>query len=246
MARELYLSGKPVYKGEQPPLDGTGVVWQHVNVFAPPELTRTFAHLERELPPGGIPVYLAARRTGARSFVLWADENREARVATVVTVSCADGVAVYQVLGPQGELLCTIERAKAFSKGLRTRWTLSRPGEPDVVGYKGRLIWWCMWWFFSPLLPIGWLGAVFNMSDLPRSPGRIIWRTHGRALLEFKVTSHKIHLRDPALDGRVGAALLALVRSFDWQSGGWDSWTEKHAQQLSKTSRLSRPSRSAK
>lgn len=238
--RRLTLRSKPVYRGEQSPLDGTGTVWHHVDVSAPGSI-RTIAHVERELPPGGIPAYLAARRTGARSFVLWADEHRGARLATVVTVSCANGVAVYQVLGPQGEHLCTIERAKAFSKGLRTRWTVSRPGEPGMVGYKGRLVWWCTWWLFSPLLPVVWASAVFSTADAPRSPGRIIWRTRGRALLEFKVMSNEIHLHDPALDEGVGAALLALVRSFDWQSG-WDGSTEQQAQRVSRMSRRNKPS----
>jgi hypothetical protein len=239
--RRLKLHTKPVYQGEQAPVEGTGVVWHHVEVFPAQGSARTIAHLERELPPGGIPAYLAARRTGARSFVLWADEHRGALLATVGTVSSANGVAAYQVLGPQGELLCTIERAQAFRKGLRTRWTMSRPGEPDLVGYKGRLIWWCTWWLFSPLLPIVWVAAVFSMSDVPRSPGRILWRTRGRALLEFKLVWNEIHLHDPELDERVGAALLALVRSFDWQNG-WDGWTEKQAQRVSRMSRRNRPS----
>jgi hypothetical protein len=109
------------------------------------------------------------------------------------------------------------------------------------VGYKGRLIWWCTWWLFSPLLPFVWVAAVFSMSDVPRSPGRIIWRTRGRALMEFKVMSNEIHLLDPELDERAGAALLALVRSFDWQNG-WDGWTEKQAQRVSRASRRNRPS----
>ena len=238
--RRLKLHGKAVYQGDKASLDGTGEVWHQIDVFAPGEV-RTIAHLERELPPGGIPAYLAARRTGARSFVLWADEHRGARAATVVTASCANGVAVYQVLGPQGELLCTIERAKAFSKGLRTRWTVSRPGEPDLVGYKGRIIWWCTWWLFYPLRPFVWVAALFSMSDVPRAPGRVIWRTRGRALLEFKMMWNELYLRDPELDERVGAALLALVRSFDWQSG-WDGWTEKQAQRVTRMSRRNRPS----
>lgn len=45
---------------------------------------RAVAYVERELPPGGTPEYLAARGTGARSFVLWADEHRAGRVATLV------------------------------------------------------------------------------------------------------------------------------------------------------------------
>ncbi|MDX2407245.1 hypothetical protein NJO91_29480 [Streptomyces microflavus] len=37
---------------------------------------RVVAYVERELPPGGIPAYRAARGSGARSFALWADEHR--------------------------------------------------------------------------------------------------------------------------------------------------------------------------
>ncbi|MFD7969130.1 hypothetical protein [Streptomyces clavifer] len=52
-----------------------------------PGTSRPVAHVERESPPGGVPAYLAARRSGARSLVLSADEHRQARVATLVTVS---------------------------------------------------------------------------------------------------------------------------------------------------------------
>lgn len=52
-----------------------------------PGTSRPVAHVERESPPGGVPAYRAARRSGARSFVLSADEHRQARVATLVTVS---------------------------------------------------------------------------------------------------------------------------------------------------------------
>ena len=132
------------------------------------------------------------------------------------------------MLGSQGELLCTIERAKAFRKGLRTRWTVSRPGEPDAVGYKGQIIWWCTWWLFSPLLPFLWLASLLNIDGAPpRSPGRIIWRTRGRALLEFKAMSHEVHLRHPDLDERAGATLLALVRSFDDRPARWDTVPKK-------------------
>ncbi|WP_328843437.1 hypothetical protein [Streptomyces sp. NBC_00258] len=60
---------------------------------------RVVAYVERELPPGGIPAYLAARSSGARSFVLWADEHRRERVATLVTLSATGGVATFQALG---------------------------------------------------------------------------------------------------------------------------------------------------
>ncbi|MFJ6854223.1 hypothetical protein ACIQM3_27515 [Streptomyces sp. NPDC091271] len=77
-------------------------VARKIDFFVKPGPSRTVAHVERELPPGGVPAYLAARGSGARSFVLWADEYRGARAATVVTVSCGKGTSVYQVLGAQG------------------------------------------------------------------------------------------------------------------------------------------------
>lgn len=133
---------------------------------------RAVAYVERELPPGGIPAYLAAHKTGARSFVLWADEHRGSRVATVVTQSAHNGVATYQVLGAHGEVIGTLVREKALrGRGVRTRWTVAQPGLPEAVGYKGRMFWWLVCWPLSPLLPFALLIAVFNASDLPRAPG---------------------------------------------------------------------------
>ncbi len=132
---------------------------------------RAVAYLERELPPGGIPAYLAARATGARSFVLWADEHRGSRVATLVTQSAHKGVATYQVLGADGEVIGTLVREKALrGRGIRTRWTVKQLGVPEAVGYKGRIFWWCVWWLLSPLFPFSFLAAVFNNGDLPRAP----------------------------------------------------------------------------
>ena len=85
---------------------GPEPVARTIDLFAKSGPSRTVGYVERELPPGGIPAYLAARGNGA-----------------------------------QGELLCVVVREKAFRKGLRTRWTVSRPGESDVVGYKGRIVW---------------------------------------------------------------------------------------------------------
>ncbi|MFB7478631.1 hypothetical protein ACFUEM_23620 [Streptomyces anulatus] len=85
-----------------------------------PGPARAVAYPERQLPQGGIPAYLAARKSGVRSFVLWADEDRRERVATVVTESAAGGVATFHVLGAHGEHLGTIVREKAFrGRGLR-------------------------------------------------------------------------------------------------------------------------------
>ncbi len=198
-------------------------VARKIAFFAKPGPSRTVGHVERELPPGGVPAYLASRGSGVRSFVLWADENRGARVATVVTASSVKGVSVYHVLGAQGELLCTVVREKAFTKGLRTRWTVSRPGAPDVVGYKGRIVWWCVWWLFSPLLPLFYVASALNGDGEPlRGPGRIIWREGGRVPLQYKAHGKILYLHEPLLDSRAGAGLLALVRSFDGRLVAWD------------------------
>ncbi|MGW0776466.1 hypothetical protein ACWD01_23065 [Streptomyces sp. NPDC002835] len=185
---------------------------------------RPAAYAERELPPGGIPAYLAARDSGARSFVLWTDEHRGGRVATVVTESARRGVTTFQVLGAQGEVIGTVVHKKAFRGwGVRTRWTVRQPGL-EAVGYKGRLFWWLVWWLLSPLLPVLLVAALSEGSgDLPRSPRRIIWRASGQVPLEFKSFGDKLLLTAPGLDWRLGAALLALVLSFDgWIGNPWD------------------------
>ncbi|MDX2389553.1 hypothetical protein NJL88_05665 [Streptomyces sp. DK15] len=184
------------------------------------------AYPERELPPGGIPAYLAARKRGARAFVLWADEHRRERVATVVTQSAAGGVASFQVLGSHGEHIGTIVREKTFrGRGLRTRWTVTPPGGPDAVGYKGRIVWWCVWWLCLPLMVLIVLVSAFDSSPgvggAARGPRRIRWRAGGRMPLEFRSGGDKLHLHEPDLDWRLGAALVALVRSFS--SIRWDA-----------------------
>jgi hypothetical protein len=186
---------------------------------------RAVAYVERELPPGGIPAYLAARDTGARSFVLWADELRGSRVATVVTESAAHGVATYHVLDARGELIGTLVRAKAFrGRGIRTRWTVHQPGVGEAVGYKGRIFWWLVCWLLFPLLPFVLIAALFENSDVPRAPRRIKWRGGGRLLLDFRPIRDRLELRAPEVDWRLGAALLALLRSFDgWFHTSWDS-----------------------
>ncbi|MEU3837442.1 hypothetical protein [Streptomyces microflavus] len=146
---------------------------------------RVVAYVERELPPGGIPAYRAARGSGARSFALWADEHRRERVDTVVTLSATGGVATFQVLGAHGELIGTIVREKALrGRGLRTRWTVTQPGGPEAVGFKGRILW---------CLPLMALVLVFSVLDgtpgneggVARGPRRIRWRAQGQLPVEF-------------------------------------------------------------
>ncbi|MEO3753178.1 hypothetical protein [Streptomyces sp. B6B3] len=185
---------------------------------------RAVAYVERELPPGGIPAYLAARGAGGRSFALWADEHRGSRVATLVTQSAHGGVATYQVLGADGEVIGTLVREKALrGRGIRTRWTVKQPGVPEAVGYKGRIFWWYFMWLLSPLFPFAFLGAVFNNGDMPRAPRRIRWRAGGRLLLDFRPFTDRLRLCTPEVDWRLGAALLALLRSDSGWTTAWDA-----------------------
>ncbi|MCG5218283.1 hypothetical protein [Streptosporangium sp. KLBMP 9127] len=188
---------------------------------------RVVAYAERELPPGGIPAYLAARGSGARSFVLWADEHRRERVATLVTASAVGGVATFQVLGAHGELIGTFVREKALrGRGLRTRWTVKQAGGPEAVGYKGRIFWWCVWWPLWPVQALIVLVALFsNGGDIARGPRRVIWRAGGRTPLEFRSSGDRLLLHAPETDWRLAAALVVLLRAFDsWAAGvPWDS-----------------------
>ncbi|MFC8827714.1 hypothetical protein ACFT9I_20505 [Streptomyces sp. NPDC057137] len=185
------------------------------------------AYVERELPPDGIPAYLAARRSGARSFVLWADEHRRERVATLVTLSANGGVATFQALGAHGELIGTLRREKALrGRGLRTRWTVTQPGGPEAVGFKGRIFWWCMWWLTFPVQLLILLVSIFdgapgNEGGVARPPRRIKWRAGGQLPLEFRSRGNKLHLHAPEVDWRLGAALVVLLRTFGASS--WDT-----------------------
>ncbi|WP_326727637.1 hypothetical protein [Streptomyces phaeochromogenes] len=189
--------------------------------------SRVVAYVERELPPGGTPAYLAARSSGARSFVLWADEHRRERVATLVTLSATGGVATFQALGAHGELIGTLVREKALrGRGLRTRWTVTQPGGPEAVGFKGRIFWWFMWWLSFPMQLLILVFSIFdsvpgNEGGVARGPRRIRWRTGGQIPLEFRSRGDKLHLHTPGLDWRLGATLIVLLHTF--AAGSWDA-----------------------
>ncbi|WP_251020269.1 hypothetical protein [Streptomyces sp. ISL-98] len=190
------------------------------------EPAHVVAHAERELPPGGVPAYLAARKDGIRSFVLWADPYRQRRIATVVTKSASDCVATYQVLGEQGEVVGALTREKALSgNGLRTRWTVAQTGAPEAVGFKGRIFWWYVWWLLFPVQAAIAVGSILSGSgDVARGPRRIIWRTRGKdAVLEFRSNDDEVQVHAEWVDWRLAAALLLLMRSFEsWLGSPWD------------------------
>ncbi|MEU2669300.1 hypothetical protein ABZ622_10560 [Streptomyces sp. NPDC007164] len=203
----------------------------HVVEFAdaPGGESRVVAHVERELPEGGIPAYLAARKSGARSFVLWTDGERRSRLATLVTESASDGVATYRVLGARGEPIGTLVREKAmYGKGLRTRWTVAQTGCPEAVGLKGRIFWWYVWWLLFPAQVVICVGSLLGGGgDVARGPRRIIWRAGREVPLEFLSDDDEVHVHAPWVDWRLAAALSALIRTFDsWLGTPWDEKRE--------------------
>ncbi|MFJ4839973.1 hypothetical protein [Streptomyces sp. NPDC088746] len=207
----------PAPRGEGAAGSGAAPVGHQVLCADGPAPESVVAYVERELPPGGIPAYRAARGSGARSFVLWADEQRRERLATLVTVSAGSGVAAYQVLGARGELVGTVVREKALrGRGLRTRWTVTPTGGQQAVGFKGRILWWCVWWLLSPLQTLVIVASLLSGDgDAARGPRRIVWRAGGRAALEFRSKGDTVHLHAPGYDLRLGAALMAVLRTFD-------------------------------
>ncbi|MFF2137224.1 hypothetical protein [Streptomyces sp. NPDC058193] len=230
MSTELRL--EPARRDQGPPT-GSGVpapVAHLVRCADGPEPGSVTAYVERELPPGGTSAYRAARGDGTRSFVLWADEHRRERLATLVTVSAGGGVSAYQVLGARGELIGTVVREKAFrGRGLRTRWTVTPAHVPEAVGFKGRILWWAVWWLLSPLQTlIIVLSLLSGDGDAARGPRRIVWRAGGRAPLEFRSKGDALLVHAQGYDGRLAAALLAVVRTFDsWLLGSeWDDARE--------------------
>ncbi|MET7791065.1 hypothetical protein ACWD9K_26155 [Streptomyces sp. 900116325] len=66
------------------------------------------------------------------------------------------------------------------------------------------------------------MGTVVSGSgDVARVPRRIFWRTGKETPLEFQ--DDHIFLHAQWCDWRLGAALVALVRSFDsWLGAPWD------------------------
>ncbi|MEU1125203.1 hypothetical protein ABZ371_16965 [Streptomyces sp. NPDC005899] len=216
MSRVVTMGSAP--RNEAAGGGGAGAPVGHAVLCADgPGPARAVAYVERELPPGGIPAYRAARRGGARSFVLWADEHRRERLATLVTVSAGGGVATYRVLGAHGELIGTLVREKALrGRGLRTRWTVTPADGDEAVGLKGRIVWWFVWWLFVPVQTLVILLSLLGGDgDAARGPRRIVWRARREVPMEFRSGGDALHLRAPGYDWRLGAALLVVLRSFD-------------------------------
>lgn len=197
------------------------------------EAAQVLAWPERVLPPGGRDEYGTRRKQGVRTFTLWADPARTRLLAGVSTKSAAKGeIATYEVRGESGEPLAVITREPAVRGGrVRTRWTVQPTDGPAAVGLKGRAFWWGVWWLISPIQLVIAVGSVIAGSgDVARMPRRTKWRVAdgdgGRIVMDWSsgAGDFELELFEDGWDARVGAALIALLGSYDsWLGHPWDN-----------------------
>jgi hypothetical protein len=104
-------------------------------------------------------------------------------------------------------------REGASRQGLRTRWTVTQPGGPEAVGFKGRIFWWCLWWLSLPLQVLILVfslfdGAAGNEGGVARGLRRIRWRAGGQIPLEFRSSGDRLLLHAAG----IGLAARGRVR----------------------------------
>lgn len=154
-----------------------------------------------------------------------------ARVVTEQPLSRMSGrPGVYRVEDPYGTPLgrITLRRRPLVGIG-RTRWTVEPVAGPALRGFRGRLVWWVLWWPFG--LPLSLLWAITSIfSDYGdggfRAPRRVIWRDgSGRAHIVFRGMAEDYRVFSDGWDPRLIAALIGLHQSFDpnegARTGGW-------------------------
>ncbi|MFB8275126.1 hypothetical protein [Nocardia colli] len=174
------------------------------------------------MAPDGFAEYRAARKEGGRAFVVWGDPDRRQVVARVVTQSAARrGAAVYEVRGAAGELAGTVVREPGPRGGrLRTRWTVTPAGAQPLVGYKGQLGWWIVWWLLFPIqlvLGLVMIAAVVlggGDGDLARPPRRIRWRDNATGEVVLDYQDDLLEVADGRWDPRLVFALVALLGTY--------------------------------
>ncbi|MFL1905190.1 hypothetical protein [Streptomyces tauricus] len=127
--------------------------------------------------------------------------------------------AVYRVEDPSGMLLgrITLRRRRLLRFG-RTRWTVEPAVGPALRGYRGRLVWWALWWPAG--LPVSLLWGITSLLGEGDGgfgpPRRVIWRDGaGRAHLVFRGLADDYRVLTPGWDPRLVTALVGLHQSFD-------------------------------
>ncbi|MGZ3103221.1 hypothetical protein [Streptomyces sp. H72] len=137
--------------------------------------------------------------------------------------------AVYRVEDPSGAPLgrITMRRRHSFRPG-RTRWTVEPATGPALRGYRGRLVWWALWWPVGLTVSLLWaITSLLGEGDGGFGPPRrVIWRDGtGRAHIVFRGVADDYRVLTPGWDPRLVTALVGLHQSFDPSEGagafGW-------------------------
>ena len=125
-------------KGVTLPTEVQHSVWRDTPTQGEP-----VAYVEVDSPAG----YRAERKLGVRRFRLWGDKDRRQPLAVVTTQPGATKKqATYLVHRASGEPMAAITRERgSLLRFSRTRWVIQLPGQPAVVGYKGKIGWWVGW-----------------------------------------------------------------------------------------------------
>ncbi|MFD6971596.1 hypothetical protein [Streptomyces sp. NPDC059949] len=173
------------------------------------------------------------RLRSVRAFHIVPDgQAPSARVVTEQALGSRLGgrPAVYRVEDPFGMPLgrITLRRRRSLRFG-RKRWTVEPAAGPVLHGYRGRLVWWALWWPFG--LPVSLLCLILSiLGDGDGgfgSPRRIIWRDDsGRAHFVFRgMEADDFQVLVPGWDPRLVTALVGLHQAFEpSEEAGADSW----------------------
>ncbi|MCX4804438.1 hypothetical protein ACFWWM_16805 [Streptomyces sp. NPDC058682] len=173
------------------------------------------------------------RRRSVRAFHIVPDgQAPAARVFTEQALGSrlSGRPAVYRVEDPLGVPLgrITLRRRRWLSFG-RMLWTVEPSAGPVLRGYRGRLVWWALWWPFG--LPVSLLCLVVSILGEGDggfgSPRRIIWRDDsGRAHLVFRgMEADDFQVLVPGWDSRLITGLVALHQAFEpSQEAGSAGW----------------------
>lgn len=185
---------------------------QHAVARDTPTGGEVVAYVEVDSPAG----YRAERKLGIRRFRLWGDKDRRQPLATVTTrPGATKKQATYLVHRASGEPLAAITRERgSLFRFARTRWTIQLPGQPAVVGYKGKIGWWMLWWLLSPIQAAIAVASLLAASgDVARMPLRTIWRSGDTVLLDYRSDGESYTFPTEWLDPITAAAVVALHRS---------------------------------
>lgn len=171
------------------------------------------------------------RYRSVRAFQLVPDgQTPVARVVTEQALGprASDRPGIYRVEDAHGAPLGRITLRRRLLRIGRTQWIIDPAVGPALHGYRGRLMWWALWWPVGLPLALLWgITSILGEGDGGFGPPRrVIWRdSSGRAHLVFRGLADDYQVLMPALDPRLVTALVGLHQSFDPSDGagalGW-------------------------